>query len=214
MIKNILVAGFFSLSAVSFAQKISLTPSVGYAWRVNKIPDNFSLQEKAYAKGLKSGTNFDIALRYEVKNGFNIGFKYSNYSASHSGRLSAIDNMGNIISTNVRTKDAINFYGPSFAITNFEQPTKHKFLFDAALGAITYTTKTGNVTGKGASLGAEVDFAYQYQINRHLLIGPKVGLSGGTLSRMSFNGQEIDFPDDQREGLSRLSLSAAATFRF
>lgn len=214
MIKNLLVTAMLSVSAVSFAQKISLTPSIGYAWRVNKIPDNLNPQEKAYIKGLKSGMNFDVALRYEVKNGFNIGFKYSNYSASHTGRLSFTDNMGNIGSATVTTNDAINFYGPLFSITNFEEDTKHKFIMDAALGAITYTTKTGNAKGRGASLGAEVDFAYQYQIHKRILIGPKIGLSGGTLSSMTFNGQKVTFEEDQKEGLTRLSLSAAATFRF
>ena len=199
---------------MSFAQKISIAPSFGYAWRINKISSALSPQERDYIKGLKSGTNFDVALRYEIKNGMHIGFKYSNYSASHTGRLSASDNMGNIVSAVVSTKDVINYYGPSFTITNYDQATKHKFLLDASLGAMSYTTKTGAVKGKGTTLGAEVDFAYQYQVNKHILIGPKVGLSGGALRKISYNGQVVDLGEDNAEGLSRVSLAASATFRF
>ncbi|MCX8532723.1 hypothetical protein [Chryseobacterium luquanense] len=214
MIKKLFAISLLSVSAAAFSQKISLTPSFGYAWRVNKISSALSPQERNYIKGLKSGTNFDIALRYEIKNGVQIGFKYSNYSASHTGRLSVVDNMGTTTSAVVSTKDAINFYGPSFTVTNFDQPTKHKFLLDASLGAMSYTTKTGNIKGKGNTLGAEVDFAYQYEINKHILIGPKIGLSGGSLRKISYNGQVLDLGEENREGLSRVSLAASATFRF
>ena len=82
------------------------------------------------------------------------------------------------------------------------------------LGVISYTTKTGNVKGTGSNLGAEINFAYQYQISKNFLIGPKVGLTAGTLNKMKFNGQTFEFGEDQKEGLHRVSLSAAATFRF
>jgi hypothetical protein len=214
MIKKLFAFGLFSISVFSFAQKVSISPSVGYAWRLAKTPDNIPRDQKEYIKGIKSGLNFDVALRYEVKRGLLIGFKYSNYSASTSGRLSVADNMGNIVSANVSTKDQINFYGPELTLTNDAHETKHKLFMDVALGAMTYTTKTGTVKGKGTTFGAELDFAYQYEVSKNFLIGPKIGLSGGTLSKMSFNGQSVEFGEDQKEGLTRLSLSAAATFRF
>jgi len=46
------------------------------------------------------------------------------------------------------------------------------------------------------------------------LIGPKLGLTAGTLNKMKINGVTYDFDEDQKEGLHRVSLSAAATFRF
>jgi hypothetical protein len=224
MIKKLVTLGLFSISLLSFAQeteikvpihpKFNITSSIGYAWRLAKTPSELSRQEREYLKGIKSGVNFDVAARYEVKKGFLVGFKYSNYSASTSGRFSVADNQGNLITANISTKDNISFYGPSVVLTNDNQPTNHKLSMDIALGAITYTTKTGNVKGKGTTLGAELDFAYQYQISKNFLIGPKIGISAGTLSKMSYNGQTIEFGDDQKEGLARLSLSAAATFRF
>lgn len=56
--------------------------------------------------------------------------------------------------------------------------------------------------------------AYQYQIHKNFLIGPKLGLTGGTLSKMKINEMTYDLGEDQKEGLGRVSLSAAATFRF
>ncbi|MDQ1160764.1 hypothetical protein QE422_001132 [Chryseobacterium sp. SORGH_AS 447] len=214
MIRKLITLGVFSISFFSFAQKISISPSVGYAWRLAKTSPGLSRDQKEYVKGLKSGVNFDIALRYEVKTGLLIGFKYSNYSASTSGRFSVMDNMGNVVSANISTKDHINFYGPEVTLTNDAQETRHKLFMSAALGAMTYTSKTENVKGKGTTFGAELDFAYQYQINKNILIGPKIGLSGGTLSKISYNGQTVELGDDQKESLTRLSLGAAATFRF
>lgn len=82
------------------------------------------------------------------------------------------------------------------------------------LGVISYSTKTANVKGTGSNLGAELNFAYQYQITKNILIGPKLGLTAGTLNKMKINGVTYDFGEDQKEGLHRVSLSAAATFRF
>lgn len=214
MIKKLIAAAFISISAFSSAQKLSITPSAGYAWRLAKTSPQLTREQKEYVKGLKSGFNFDVALRYQIKTGLHIGFKYSNYSASSSGRFSVADNQGNLISANVSTKDHINFYGPTLMFNNDANGTKHKFFTDIALGAMTYTTTTGAVKGTGTTFGAEIDFGYQYEVSKNFLIGPKLGLSGGTLSKMSYNGQTVEFGDDEKEGLTRLSLSAAATFRF
>jgi hypothetical protein len=118
------------------------------------------------------------------------------------------------VSVPVTTKDNITFFGFSGLISNNHLPTRHKIFADVALGVMSYTTKTGNVKGTGSTLGAEIDLGYQYQVSRNFLIGPKVGLSGGTLNKMKFNGVTYKFDDDQKEGLHRVTLSAAATFRF
>ncbi|MBK1897973.1 hypothetical protein [Chryseobacterium paridis] len=216
MIKKITLLGALSISMLSLAQqKISIIPSVGYAWRVAKMPSNISRDTRDYIKGLKSGVNFDIAAYYNVKGNINLGVKYSNYSASSDGRITVRDtNTGQMVSGNVSTKDHINFFGPAFMYSNFNDESKHKFFYDVALGAITYTTKTGNVKGTGANLGLEADFAYQYEVSKHFFIGPKLGVTAGTLSKMTINGTSVNLGDDQKEGLTRLSLSAAATFRF
>lgn len=213
MIKKLIVAGVFSISAMSFAQKFSIRPSVGYAWRTAKTISGLSKEEKDYVKGLKNGLNFDIAAHYEVNNGFGLGLKYSHYSASSDGFLLGYVN-GMPVSVPVTTKDNITFFGVSGLISNDNSTTRHKVFADIALGVLSYTTKTGDVKGTGSTFGAEIDFGYRYQISKNFLIGPKVGLSGGTLNKMKFNGVTYKFDDDQKEGLHRVSLSAAATFRF
>lgn len=213
MIKKLVVAAFISISAFSTAQKFSIIPSVGYAWRTAKTISGLSREEEEYVKGLKSGMNFDISAYYQVSNIVSVGLKYSNFSASSDGYiLGYVNNMP--VSFPVTTKDHINFYGPAIMISNFEEDTRHKMFVDMGLGVISYTTKTANVKGTGSNLGAELNFAYQYQITKNLLVGPKLGLTAGTLTKMKINGVTYDFNDDQKEGLHRVSLSAAATFRF
>jgi hypothetical protein len=143
-----------------------------------------------------------------------IGIKYSNYMASSDGRLTVKGFNGETVSGFVTTKDNISFVGPAYMFSNFKDDTKHKLFYDIALGVITYTTKTGSVKGTGSNLGLEVNFGYQYAITNQIFIGPKLGLTGGTLSKMKYNGTTVNFGEDEREGLTRLSLSAAATFRF
>jgi len=214
MIKKLIVLGLFSVSAVASAQqKFSIIPSVGYAWRTAAMPAGISNDERNYIKGLKSGLNFDVSAYYNVKN-VGIGLKYSSYHASSDGRLSVTDQNGNRVSANVSTEDQITFWGPALMYSNYNEETRHKLLMDFGIGIISYKTVTGPVTGKGNNFGAEVNVAYQYAVTKNILIGPKLGLTGGTLSKMTFNNQTIHFNDDQKEGLQRVSLSAAASFRF
>lgn len=214
MIKKLITLGLFSISAMSFAQKVSVMPSVGYAWRTAEMPKGITYEERNYIKGLKKGVNFDISAYYHVNHILGVGLKFSNYSASSDGRLSVMDNQGNIVTGNVSTKDNITFFGPALMISNFSEQTRHKMFVDMGLGVISYTTKTGSVKGTGSNLGAELNFGYQYQVSKNFLIGPKLGLTAGTLSKMKFNGVTYEFGEEEKEGLHRVSLSAAATFRF
>ncbi|AZA80688.1 hypothetical protein C1637_12335 [Chryseobacterium lactis] len=213
MIKKLLVLGAISGSLLSFAQQFSFVPSVGYGWRVAETPSGLSREERNYVKGLKSGLHFDIAAYYNIRN-IGIGLKFSNYSASSNGILSGRDSQGYNVYVPVSTTDNITFFGPSIMYSNYNEPTKHKLFVDAALGVISYTTKTGNVKGTGSNLGLDAGFGYQYALSDRIFIGPKVSVTAGTLNKMKFNGTTVDFGDNEKEGLTRVSLSGVVTFRF
>jgi hypothetical protein len=221
MFKKLLLAGAFAVPLFFSAQqattsesRISVIPSVGYAWRLAKMPEGISKESRDYIKGLKSGVDVSISAYYHHNGNGAVGLKYSTYLASSDGRIAVQGSNGQVVSGYVSTKDNITFVGPAYMFSNFREDTKHKLFYDIALGVITYTTKTGSITGKGSNLGLEANFAYQYALTNHIFIGPKLGLTGGTLSKMKYNGTTVDFGEEEREGLSRLSLSAAATFRF
>lgn len=215
MLKKLLTLGAVSAFLFSFAQqKLSIISSVGYAWRTAEMPKGISAEERNYLKGLKTGMNFDVSAYYHLKGDVALGLKYSNYSASNNGKISVIDNNWNVVSGVVHTKDNITFFGPALMYSNFNQEIKHKLFLDLALGVISYTTKTGGVKGTGSNLGVEMNMGYQYALAKNVFIGPKLGLTGGTLNKMKFNGVTYEFGEDQKEGLGRVSLSAAATFHF
>jgi len=214
MIKKLLTITVLSVSAMSFAQeKFSIIPSIGFGWRTAENPDGLSSQEKDYLKGLKNGVSIDVSAYYHLQGSLGLGLKFSNYSASSSGTLNAKDSYGQTVSANVSTDDNITFFGPAFMFSNFNESTRHKLFIDLGLGVISYTTKTGSVKGKGSNLGVEMNVAYQYAITKTIYLGPKFGLTGGTLSKMTYNGQTVDFGEN-KEGLGRVSLGAAASFRF
>ncbi|AYZ13705.1 hypothetical protein EGY05_17925 [Chryseobacterium arthrosphaerae] len=212
MIKKLILLGFISGSLFSFAQKVTISPAVGYAWRVAETASGLSMEERNYVKGLKSGVHFEIAAYYNLKN-IGIGAKFSNYNASSSGTLRGYAN-GQTVYVPVSTKDNITFFGPSVMFSNYTKPTKHKFAADVSIGVISYTTKTGYIKGTGSNLGLEAGIGYQYEVSKNFLIGPKFGFTAGTLNKMEVNGRTMDLANDQKEGLTRVSLSAAAAFRF
>ncbi|OCA75266.1 hypothetical protein [Chryseobacterium arthrosphaerae] len=212
MIKKLILLGFISSSLFSFAQKVTISPAVGYAWRVAETASGLSMEERNYVKGLKSGVHFEIAAYYNLKN-IGIGAKFSNYNASSSGTLRGYAN-GQTVSVPVSIKDNITFFGPSVMFSNYTKPTKHKFAADVSIGVISYTTKTGYIKGTGSNLGLEAGIGYQYEVSKNFLIGPKFGFTAGTLNKMEVNGRTMDLANDQKEGLTRVSLSAAAAFRF
>lgn len=208
-----MLLGAISTSLFSFAQKFSFIPSVGYGWRVAETPSGLSKQEKDYIKGLKSGLHFDISAYYHINN-IGIGLKFSNYSASSNTMLSVGNYQGNTMYVPISTRDNITFIGPSIMYSNYNESTKHKLILDAALGVISYTTKTGNVKGTGSNLGLDAGFGYQYALSDHLFIGPKLSVTAGTLSEMKINGTTIKLDDNAKEGLTRVSLSGVVTFHF
>ncbi|MCY0978922.1 hypothetical protein PGH12_09395 [Chryseobacterium wangxinyae] len=221
MLKKLFLSGAFAIPFFFSAQettvsesRVSIIPSVGYAWRLAKMPEGISKESKDYIRGLKSGVDVSVSAYYHLKGNGAVGLKYSTYFASSDGRISVQNSNGQIVSGFVSTKDNISFIGPAYMFSNFKDETRHKLFYDIAVGVITYTTKTGSVKGTGSNVGLEANFAYQYAISNHIFIGPKIGLTGGALSKMKYNGTTVDFGEDEREGLSRLSLSAAATFRF
>lgn len=222
MFKKLLFSGVLVIPFLFNAQentsvpksRVAVIPSVGYAWRLAKIPTGVANETKDYIRGLKSGVDVSLGSYYLLKGNGAIGLKYSGYFASSDGRITVQDQNGQIVSGSVTTKDNISFFGPSYMFSNFKEDTKHKLYYDISLGVITYVTKTGNVTGKGSNIGADINFAYQYAVSNNIFIGPKIGLTGGTLSKMKYNGTTVNFGEDQKEGLTRLSLSASATFHF
>lgn len=214
MLKKLILVAVLAVSEFYFAQeKFSIIPSVGFGWRTAENPDGLSSQEESYLKGLKSGLSVDLSAYYHLRGNLALGVKFSNYSASSTGTLSGSDSMGQVVSATVSTTDNITFFGPAFMISNFTESTKHKLFLGLGLGVISYTTKTGNVKGTGSNVGVDMNIGYQYALTQNIFLGPKLGLTGGTLTKMKYNGQTVDF-GDQKEGLSRVSLSAAATFRF
>ncbi|BAP33319.1 uncharacterized protein CHSO_4282 [Chryseobacterium sp. StRB126] len=163
-------------------------------------------------KELKSGPHFDLSAYYHVNN-IGIGLKFSNYSASSNGMLAVGSSYGNTRYVAVSTKDNITFFEPSIMYSNYNEPTKHKLILDAALGVISYTAKTGNVKGAGSNLGLGAGLGYQYVLSDHLFIGPKLSMTAGTLNKMKTSGITVDL-GDEKERLTRVSLSGVVAFHF
>ena len=213
MIKKITLAAIAIAPFLVSAQKITVIPSVGYAWRTAKTADGLSAEEKEYAKGLKQGVTFDISAYYSIKDNWGLGLKYSNFSASNTGSVAIFNSPQEVLYDKVTTKDHISFFGPSFIYSNFNEDTKHKLYYDIALGVISYTSKNEYSKITGSNLGLDANFAYQYAITDNVFVGPKLGYTVGTLKKIKINDRTEDLGDN-KEGLGRVNVSFAASFRF
>ena len=214
MKNKFLLLALAALPLSVFAQKkISIIPSVGYGFRTGSLPSNLSGQEESYLKGLKSGINFDIGAYYKLNDVIGLGAKYNIYSASSSGNFIGYTPDGQPVSVALSTDDTITFIGPAFLYSNFNENTKHKLYYDMAIGVISYKSKTDNVLFSGSNLGLAATIGYMYEITPSIFIGPQVGYTGGTLVKAKINGEQFDLPEDQKEALHRLTVSAGVTIR-
>lgn len=217
MKKKLLMLSVLAGTAMTFAQqKITIIPSVGYAWRVAKTADNMDTSQKEYVKGLKSGFNFDIGAYYRVNASTGLGIKYNLYTASHTGDFRVTNPQQNesLILNDFKTDDRISFVGPGFIYSNFEEDVKHKLYYDMAVGVISYVSKNQFVETKGSNLGLATTIGYMYGISPAVMIGPQVSYTGGVLKKYKINGTEYKLNKGEYEGLHRVAASLGATFRF
>lgn len=217
MKKNLLLLAVLAGSALTFAQqKITIIPSIGYAWRVAKTADDMPKMQKDYVKGLKSGFNFDVGAYYRVNSATGVGLKYNIFTASHTGNFMVTDYTQNesLIYSGFKTEDRISFVGPGFIYSNFEEVVKHKLYYDMAVGLISYTSKNDFVEITGSNLGLAASIGYMYQVSPAIMIGPQVSFTGGVLKKYKINGNEYNLEEGQYEGLHRVAASLGATFRF
>lgn len=213
MKKKLLMLSVLAGTAMTFAQqKITIIPSVGYAWRVAKTADNMDASQKEYVKGLKSGFNFDIGAYYRVNASTGLGIKYNLYTASHTGNFNVANE--NIILNDFKTDDRISFVGPGFIYSNFEEDVKHRLYYDMAVGVISYVSKNQFVETKGSNLGLAATIGYMYGISPAVMIGPQFSYTGGVLKKYKINGTEYKPNKGEYEGLHRVAASLGATFRF
>ncbi|RST26070.1 hypothetical protein [Chryseobacterium lacus] len=199
---------------LSAQKKFSIIPSGGYAWRVAEKPSGLSQAEKDYLNKLSQGFNFDVAAYYNLNTSIGLGLKFNLFSSSAQMNYTVNMPDGTSAVVMMDTKDQITFIGPSFIYSNFNSETKHKLYYDMALGMISYKSTTGNVVIEGSNLGLAASIAYQYAINSNIFVGPQLGYTAGTLKKMKLNGNTIELSEGQYEGLGRVSLSLAGTFRF
>ena len=217
MKKKLLMLSVLAGTALTFAQqKITIIPSVGYAWRVAKTADNMDASQKEYVKGLKSGFNFDIGAYYRINALTGLGIKYNLYTASHTGDFKVTNPQQNesIILNDFKTDDRISFVGPGFIYSNFEEDVKHKLYYDIAIGVISYVSKNQFVETKGSNLGLAATIGYMYEISPAVMIGPQFSYTGGVLKKYKINGTEYKLNEGEYEGLHRVAASLGATFRF
>jgi hypothetical protein len=207
--------------------KIAILPSIGYAWRLSKVSKNIPENSQQYFKDLNKGINIGIGAYYLLDKKNAIGIRYSSFLAQSEGTITNLNATEPYISEQLNTKESINFVGASYMHSNFSSPTKHKLFYDISLGIAKYSSKTNDQKISASSLAGEVNFGYQYSLNKHFLLGPKIGLAGGTLRKAQYNNTTINnsyiiydgtlndhTEEEKKVGFTRLSLSAAVTFRF
>lgn len=208
MLKKLLLPLLLMPLVCAAQKRVTIIPTAGYGWRVNKTSSELNQQEREYFKNLKSGFNFGVSAYYQINDQMGLGVKYDFYTASSTGYLAHASR--NVMIT---TNDKITFIGPAFLYSNFEEESKHKLYYDMSLGLMSYTSKANSATVKGSNMGLAGSFAYMYAITPAIYVGPQFSYTAGVLKSINVNGQQKTLEKGQYEGLHRISLSAGVTIR-
>lgn len=227
----LLIAAFaisFQANAQDEREMVNLSPKFrialggGYSRRLAKTANNVPAQFKNYASQLKNGYNLDAQASYFFNNKWSIGVKYNTFGASNSiANVSSQNANGNQRTGSIADDIKIDFIGLSTASRYISVSGKHILLFTAAFGYMGYKNDAvvfDKFQITGSTFGSAVDIGYDYQIVKNIYLGAQASFIGGVLNTQTsnINGTEttVKLPDDQKEGLSRLDLSAGIRFNF
>ncbi len=214
--KNKSLLLLLALLPVSFIaqKKITIMPSIGYAWRVAELPDNLPQNSRDFLKQLKTGMTYDLAAYYPVNSTLGLGAKFNLYTASANGSITMTTENQYVYSLETVAKDQILFVGPSLLYSNFGEETPHKLFYELALGLISYKSRLGGAEITGSNVGLSGDIGYMYAINPSFMIGPKLNFTAGTLSNLKVGNKRTNLGENEKEGLARVGLNLGAAFRF
>jgi hypothetical protein len=203
--------------------KFRLGVQGGWGYMISKISSDVPADFRDYVKKLKSGYNLGFDAAFYFKQNMGIGIKYSFFHTSNSiPSVYAVDSITRKVTTGPMS-DFINIHyiGPTFNSRFITDNQLFHFNFYVSLGYMSYKDDGMLITPyviTGSTVGTALGFGADWSITPALFAGVDISGIFGSLS--SYNLEEggttktITLPDNQREGLSRIDISAGVRWNF
>ncbi len=209
-------------SAVTKIPKIVIFAEVGPSFRLAKISSDYSANQRAYIRDLKSGIAYNMSAYYLLDNQRGVGLKFSSYSSSGTAPGQELyDPTGEVDFGYSKDDITITFIGASYLLREKGYFALDHVGLEFALGYIRYVNETlilNDYKLSGGNLGISVAFNYHFGITKNFAIGPSLSFTGGVLNRFKVVGnginETIKLEDDALESLYRLDLSVSGRFSF
>ena len=177
------------------ANNNTLTFNAGYAF----ITSDFYLPAGASGNP-KQGLDINAAYQWTSRIGIGFGLRYSGYFTS-------------VMSEGAKLKVRLHYFAPEFVLRQ-EAGRNRRWAFheSVGLGYARYTEQMGSLSGGIGGLGFHVEVGFEYKLTQNVGIGASVGAYGTRFSSMDDAVSQYD--DDQKGGISRISLNGGLRFYF
>ncbi len=211
---NIFTENYYSYSEVS-AKDIKKNDvkhgarfafNTGPAFRIAKIPDDFSSDAKDVIRDLKSGVNISSDLHFFSSETTGWGAKYSLFKSSAT-------------SGSVKDNLTIHYLGPSMVTRLRGMDKQTAWILGVSLGYMTYKEKmntNNNESWTGGTFGSSAEIGYEFKVSEQTWLGIQVSVVSGILRKFTYNSgtrsEVIELDSDEYEGLGRIDLSVGIRF--
>ena len=177
------------------ANNNTLTFNAGYAF----ITSDFYLPA-GVSGNPKQGLDINAAYQWTSRIGIGFGLRYSGYFTS-------------VMSEGAKLKVRLHYFAPEFVLRQ-EAGRNRRWAFheSVGLGYARYTEQMGSLSGGIGGLGFHVEVGFEYKLAQNVGIGASVGTYGTRFSSM--DDAVSQYNDDQKGGISRISLNGGLRFYF
>lgn len=206
----------------------------GWSYRIAKISPLVPPQLKPHIEGLKSGYHFGADASFFLNRGLGLGIKYSGFrSSNETDGLAGADSAGKATTGSVRDDIMMHYIGPVLNGRYISENGWFQFISSFSIGYLSYTQDekivykytfvndevimdlaklTSSTLGMVGGIGA--DFA----VHDNISLGLEVSAMLGTLNYYNVQSKGTirreELPANQREGVSRIDVSAGVRFNF
>ena len=117
------------------------------------------------------------------------------------------------MSEGAKLKVRLHYFAPEFVLRQ-EAGRNRRWAFheSVGLGYARYTEQMGSLSGGIGGLGFHVEVGFEYKLAQNVGIGASVGTYGTQFSSM--DDAVSQYNDDQKGGISRISLNGGLRFYF
>jgi len=196
----------------------------GWSYMIAKVSDDVPADFRSYVKELKSGYHYGGNAIYFFNSSLGVGIEYSGFrTANEMDNVWAMDTVTKAVRTGKMRDDiTISFIGPSFS-SRFITGANDNFhiISSISLGYLSYKNKAvlfDAYTLTSGTVGLGLTIGFDFKVEENIFLGAGLNYLSGSLSYYDYkdanSSERIELPEDNREGISRIDVSAGVRFNF